>query len=202
MSARARLSAIGVAATVIGLTLPASADPASTVEAAPAPVAVVAPAPAPVEGTPLSLRPGKPLELAPEPAHTGWGWKLVALLSIGGGAAYYWRKRRGQGAAVEASPLLIVHRASVGIRSELLVVNVEGQRLLIGVTPQSIQSLAILDAGEPRAEEVPAPAGRSLEDRVQAMLESVERRRPAEVTVNEDDEKGQARGLLALRRRG
>jgi flagellar protein FliO/FliZ len=185
--------AIGVALSVITLAAPAAADP----PAAPAPSDV---------GTPLSLRPSKVLELAKEPERTSTGWKLAAVLALAGGAAFYWRKR-GRMASAPAGELTIVRRASVGMRSELLVVNVEGQRLLIGVTPQSIQSLAILDHDEPAAES--APADLTVGARVDALLGAAEDRHPRAparmngVTVPADGaDLGQARGLLALRRLG
>jgi flagellar biogenesis protein FliO len=98
----------------------------------------------------------------------------------------------------------------VGLRSELLIVNVEGQRLLIGVTPHSIQSLAMLegdeDASPQRNEDAPAleqPVG----ERFAAVLKSAETRseghRPKLPAAPEDTHvAGQARGLLGLRRQG
>jgi flagellar protein FliO/FliZ len=167
----------------------------------------------PAEGaTPLALRPAKPLVLAEEPPHAGWGWKLAAVIAVAGGAAFAMRKR-GRSNGLEGGQLTIVRRAAIGIRSELLIVNVEGQRLLIGVTPHSIQSLAILD-GEaampqpsPAEREEPASLPAGVGERFAAMLKSVDRAGglpPAEARapVEEEQVAGQARGLLSLRRRG
>jgi flagellar protein FliO/FliZ len=169
---RLRVAATALALGAIALTVPAWADSdpqGATPSAAPT-------------GTPLALRPSKPLELAPEPQHAGVGWKIVAGLVVVGGAFLYARKRARPGKAADAE-LTIVRRAAVGMRSELLVVNVEGQRLLIGVTPHSIQSLAILDAEEPHARQaVQATASSPLGERFAAMLESASAatdRRPA-----------------------
>ncbi|HEY4014503.1 MAG TPA: flagellar biosynthetic protein FliO [Polyangiaceae bacterium] len=181
------------------------------------PVASATPLPAtPLLATPLLVRP-KPIALAPESSDSGLGWKIVAFMAIVGGAAYYMRKRVRPSVLADDGRLTIVRRTSIGIRSELLVVNVEGQRLLIGVTPNSIQSLAILDADGPepaRAADDDLPAGSgstTVGERFAAMLQAADARPPAasasartEAALAEDEATmaGQARGLLALRRRG
>jgi flagellar protein FliO/FliZ len=179
--------------------------------------------------TPLALRPTKPLELAQEPARAGGAWKIVAVFVILGGAAFYLRKRI-QPRRIEEGQLTIVRRTTVGLRSELLIVNVEGQRLLIGVTPHSIQSLAVLDGIEADAPEfVAASERRRNEDaaserrrgddealaqerpvgeRFAAVLKSAETPRPEAnrpklpAASEEPYVAGQARGLLGLRRQG
>jgi flagellar biogenesis protein FliO len=194
------LVAIALALGAIGLTEPALADADGP----------TAPAPSVESATPLTLRPSKPLDLAQEPQHAGIGWKLFALAAILGCAGFYFRKRFQFKGAPDTG-LTIVRRAPVGIRSELLIVSVEGQRLLIGVTPHTIQSLAVLDSDEPAVEASSTPLG----ERFSAMLESAEKRadaapRAAPATPFQpappaeeapEDVAGQARGLLALRRR-
>ncbi len=94
---------------------------------------------------PLSLRRAndKPLELlAPAPS-SGLGYKLLACALIVGGAAWL-LKRRGQKPKVAEAAMSIVTRTSIGVRSELMLVTVDGQRLLLGVTPGSIARLAVL----------------------------------------------------------
>jgi flagellar protein FliO/FliZ len=162
---------------------------------------------APAEGaTPLALRPSKPLELAQEPPHGGLGWKIVAVLAILGGAAFYLRNRMLP-RRIEDGQLTIVRRTTIGLRSELLIVNVEGQRLLIGVTPHSIQSLAVLDGEDgalaPGALAQEAPLG----ERFAAVLKSAEtpsegQRPKLPPAAEEPYVAGQARGLLGLRRQG
>lgn len=204
-----RSAAIALALAATALTVEAKADSAES-----------APPPPSEHATPLTLRSSKPLELAQEPAHLSTGWKIVALLALVGGTLVYLRRRaprRGDA----TGDLLIVRRAAVGIRSELLVVNVEGQRLLIGVTPHTIQSLAILDSEEPASNGVSATAPTMLGERFAAMLDSARRNdagatktppsgRPTRQTdptrpterIHDDGEHlaDQARGLLALRR--
>ncbi|MGD0677176.1 MAG: flagellar biosynthetic protein FliO [Polyangiaceae bacterium] len=167
-------------------------------------------------GTPLTLRPSKPLEVAKEPQHGLGGWPVVALIGALGGAALWLRKKRAPGRENDAR-LTIVRRAPVGFRSELVVVEVEGQRLLLGVTPQSIQSLAILGAGDDEAE-APAAASSPVGERFGALLDAASPDRrpgrassgstrsaplgpPVEAAQASDDIAGQARGLLALRGR-
>ncbi len=207
-----RLCATALALAVSSVTQLAAGDSPPAAPTTP-PAASVAPtvaaAPASAEpATPLMLRPTKALELAPEPEHSGTGWKLVALLAILGGAAFYVRKR-WPSVTPAAGELLIVRRATVGLRSELLVVNVEGQRLLLGVTPHSIQSLAILDSADAS---VTGPSEAfSVGARVDALLGSAEERRPVRLDRQpaarparelDGEDLGQARGLLALRRKG
>ena len=181
--------------------------------AAPSPSPSPSPAPS-ASVTPLVTRP-KPIALAPDTSDSDIGWKIVALLALIGGGAYSLRKRFLPAAKIDDGRLTIVRRASIGIRSELLVVNVEGQRLLIGVTPNSIQSLAILDADPPeavRAGEGQVAGGPTVGERFAAMLQAADARpsgssraERAEAAPAEDEDgdmAGQARGLLALRRRG
>ncbi len=179
--------------------------------------------------TPLALRPSKALELSREPQQPGMGWKVVAVVAILGGAAFYVRKRALPKRADDRG-LTIVRRAPIGLRSELLVVNVEGQRLLIGVTPHSIRNLAVLE-GEDAAATVPGEATdtgpATLGDRFAAMLKAAEPRDGAHGPRRSDSSQdaarqappeglradlpeaareaalaGQARGLVGLRRRG
>jgi flagellar protein FliO/FliZ len=219
---RAVAIAVAFAATLLTAQVEAQQDPPRDTSGPPVSSA-----------TPLALRPSRPLELAQEPPHAGLGWKVVAVMALLGGTAFYLRKRV-RPKRLGSETLTIVRRASVGFRSELLIVNVEGQRLLIGVTPQSIQSLAVLDG-----EEAVAPAasldGEGLGQRFAAMLKAAA---PGDGTSGQpvdsaqsssgyaaargdgasavrsklDDARaaaaqepppaGQARGLIALRRRG
>jgi flagellar protein FliO/FliZ len=174
--------------------------------------------------TPLALRPSRALEMAPETSHGSLGWKVVAVLVILGGAAFYLRKRV-QPKRIEDGQLTIVRRAALGMRSELVIVDVEGQRLLLGVTPHSIQSLAVLDIEAPANPagsdllSAPARGGQDLaavtqaptlaEERFAAMLRAADLQGPthrlhaeARAPADEPSIAGQAKGLLALRRRG
>jgi flagellar biogenesis protein FliO len=181
--------------------------------------------------TPLALRPSKALQLSQEPQGPGLGWKVVSIVAILGGAAFYLRKRAAP-KRLDDTGLTIVRRAAIGLRSELLVVNVEGQRLLLGVTPHSIQNLAILDgdvAAPAVPMEMPEEASSALGDRFAAMLKAADPResgrgtdptrrpdssreaaRPAAEAIRQDLPEaareaalaGQARGLAGLRRRG
>lgn len=190
--------AVALAATVLTSRASAQADPPRDTPSATSETA-----------TPLALRSPKPLELAPEPTHSGLGWKVVAVMAILGGAAFYLHKRVGP-RRLDDGQLTIMRRTAIGIRSELLVVNVEGQRLLLGVTPNSIQSLAVLDGDADQS--VDASAGetsaqdQAVEQRFAALLKSTETRavapRPDPLPRVEDEVAGQARGLLSLRRQG
>jgi flagellar protein FliO/FliZ len=219
-----------VAAFALGLSAStwvtvAAADPAVAPAVLPGAVSAAAPsvAPPPVvepahEGaesakpaTPLSVRPATPVQLAPDAPASGFGFKLFFGAAIIGGLAWYLRKRGvglGPGLAgavrrptVEAPKVLA--RTRIGLRQELVVVEVSGQRFLLGVTPHSIQSVAVLN--DPEEEEAAADtAARSsapdptVHDRFEALLsrtrEPVDARRPSASTrairaaVDVDDE--------------
>ncbi len=193
----ARFTAIALAVVATTLTPAASAQPA----------AAGAGTGAFENATPLALRPSKPLELVQEAPHAGIGWKLVAIAAVLGGGAYCLRRRLSIKPREEGE-LTIVRRVSLGMRSELVVVNVEGQRLLLGVTPHAIQSLSLLEANDDATVRAPAagPTSGPFGDRFDALLDAAERTVPrsdaAARAVDERTVAGQARGLLALRRRG
>lgn len=125
--------AVGALTLTVGLLTAgaALADEAAT----PAP-----PAPA---ATPLVVRSSHPVELQPEAPNTMLGIKLGVGLAVVGAGLWAW-KRRGQAAAVRPRTLTISARKAVGVRSELLVVEIDGHSILLGVTPGSIQRLATL----------------------------------------------------------
>ena len=121
-----------------------------------------------------------------------------------GATVVYFRRRAGTKGTRDTG-LTIVRRTTVGLRSELLVVSVEGQRLLLGVTPHSIQSIAILDA------ESAAPVTENLGDRFAGIIEAAEREPASELNPlrprptprlpePDGDDADQAVGLRALRR--
>jgi flagellar biogenesis protein FliO len=233
----------GLTATVIALTLAASASaqpaPAASAAASAAPAnaapANAAPAPAPQDqapvpvvaatipattGTPLRLRSAGASGSSDSPSSSGALWKLGALSAIIAAAAWWLKKKRGLLGAGTAPPktIQVLSRASVGVRTELVVVEVDGMTLLLGVTPASVSRLAILGAGEiaPAKEEAAPeeldegvdPKGVAAQDlgieRFAKLLEGVKKSTPAPRLVVKDEPmpvEPQARGLLALRKR-
>ncbi len=98
---------------------------------------------------PLVIRrtPEKPLELSAQtPSDSIW-IKLAVCGLIVGGAVYLLRKRGLLKAPARSHTMTIVSRTGIGVRSELLVVDIDGQKLLLGVTPGSISRLAVLATG-------------------------------------------------------
>lgn len=68
---------------------------------------------------------------------------LVVLAVI---LALAWLLRRfGQGGFSTQSDMKVVASLSLGTRERLLVVDIQGQQLLIGVTPQQIRTLHVFD---------------------------------------------------------
>lgn len=109
--------------------------------------------PAPPEPTPLEVRPTKPLELAPPSTGTGIWTKLgLSALVVGGAVAFYLKKRPRSGGG-PVPTIRITGRASIGVRSEILLVDVDGHRLVLGVTPSSVRTLSVLPADSKLASE-------------------------------------------------
>lgn len=152
-----RLFASAMGVTFMAMALGARADEARE----PAP-----PAQAPVDGaTPLATRPSAPLSLAPVSDGSHPGYKLFAGVVVVLGAGVWLRKKRGAKGAAPASRIDVLGRASVGVRSELVVVEVDRTRLLVGVTPGAIQTLAVLDSVEPVAAPIEEEAAAAVEEK-------------------------------------
>lgn len=118
---------------------------------APAVLADDPPTPSPIasSATPLHTRPAKKLELASPSDGTPLFYKLL----VGGvvvAAAIVYARKKGVGLKTEKkrSSIDLLARQSIGVRSELLVVDVEGTRLLVGMTPGSMNTLAVLQTPE------------------------------------------------------
>ncbi|MBX3196770.1 MAG: flagellar biosynthetic protein FliO [Labilithrix sp.] len=188
------------------LTAPTAEAPPSAAPEAPA-------------ATPLATRPSKPLTLASPSEGTPFVYKLFAGVGVAAAAGLWLKKKRKGQAALPASRIDVLGRTSVGVRSELLVVEVEGTRLLVGMTPSAIQTLAVLDAVDAPAVEEPAPLEIAARERTpiveeRPLLEMAERARsllggigatakpaapkraPAAKTPKLPRVAGQAKGLL------
>jgi len=121
-----------------------AAAPAKEVAAAPA-KEVAAAAPAKQVEPLLALRPTTPLTLASEPASTPWIYKLAFAAAILAAGVIVWKRRRTRGAKRGASAVVrILGKTAMGLRGELALVEVGGMRMLVGITPSSMQTLAIL----------------------------------------------------------
>ncbi len=127
MTRAARAIAVAAAVTTSTLTAAAWADPSSSGQ----------------PGTPLVLRAVHPVDL-PTNSSNATVAKLLLVGLVAGFGFWAWRQRTSSRASVREQSLRILRRTSVGVRSELLLVEVEGQRLLLGVTPSSVQNLYIL----------------------------------------------------------
>lgn len=127
-------------------------------------------------GEPLVLRNAKPLALAEMPKVSPYDGMIKLLgggLIIAAAFAFVKLRRKKPAARTEAQPMRVLRRMNLGMRSELVVVEVDGQRLLLGTTPQSVQLLTTLgeietatdidDRRDPRDDEDPAPRQRSYD---------------------------------------
>ncbi len=158
-------------------------------------------APASAAGGELALRPTKPIELAP-PSGTGMGYKLLFAGAVAGFIVYAVRRRTKE---VATTPRLrVTARVTVGLRTELLVVEVDAESFLLGVGPSGVQRLA--DLGVPRvaaAEDEAVPEVTPIRERFERLLGSsaelgVAARAPQPAAPKVA---GQADGIVALARR-
>jgi flagellar biogenesis protein FliO len=150
---------------------PASAAPASAAPASAAPASAALDAidpghevaPAASAATPLKLRGPGSLTLGNPGPSSSSSWLgnglLVALLA--GGGFWAWKRRNATPARALGStaPLRVVGRLALGGRGEAVVIEIEGRKMLLGVTPHTVQHLA--DLGD----ESPAPALEMIEGR-------------------------------------
>jgi flagellar protein FliO/FliZ len=155
--------------------------------------------------TSLRLRVKKPIALSEESPTDGWWYKLLACGFIVTGALWLYRRRAILKPSAERHSMKILGRTPVGVRSELLIVNVDGQKILLGVTPGSIQRLANLadpmdevaqasDAPEVEQASEIEPGFEQFVGKAQRQLDEMSRvRKPSKGPRD-----GQARGLMDL----
>lgn len=96
---------------------------------------------------PLNLRKQQeqPLELRQESGGLGWGAKIGLVGLAFAGAYFMYRRKAGAGAGQTMGPIArVVGRTAIGPRSSVVIVEVDGHRLLLGVTPNSINTLSML----------------------------------------------------------
>ena len=101
--------------------------------------------------TPLPVRPSRPLALVAEHGYQGGGWKILLGFAGLGIALMLWKRRAPITAITPGCEIQVVTRTSIGGRGELLVVDVGGQRMLLGVTSGSVQYLTAIDTPETAA---------------------------------------------------
>ncbi len=101
-------------------------------------------------GTPLTMRESKPLALASDPNQTTWPYKLLLGAVVLGAGAFAWQKKKNQRGAEPAKNIIrISGRATLGMRAEVALVEVDGMRVLVGLTSSAIQTLAVLPDHDP-----------------------------------------------------
>ena len=164
---------VAASTAAIAARAPTVAAPAPSLHSPPVALAPPGPATAPpadtATTTPLAARPNppaKPIALAPASEGLGVGYKLLAIVAIGGAVALYLKKKRGaRTAAAAPSKIDILARAGIGVRSQLVVVEVEGTRLLVGMTPSTIQTLAVLQTPEDDGVAIESSRAVAVDDR-------------------------------------
>ena len=82
----------------------------------------------------------------------------VALVLALVGALAYVARRGGFGALNKRGPVTVETAVPLGDRRQLVIVSVEGRRLLLGLTAASVSMLVELDAAAPPAGTTPVVA--------------------------------------------
>ena len=181
----ARAAAIALTVGAFALALPAAADDA------------------PPGGTPLNVRPSRPLDLAPASSGSHVGATLTVVVAALGAGAWMWKRRATTATSVRRPSITILARQSIGVRSELLVVQIDGQSLLLGVTSGSIQRLAVLPDASDTIREVEDEPDAAEEPEARAIRRDLAHaRRESSACRHEPPLEEQVRGLLRTRRSG
>jgi flagellar biogenesis protein FliO len=126
---------MAMAMLVSGLTWASSPDSL----APPATAAATEPA------TPLQTRPTTRLFQEPGPTHSSMGlWRALGIVIAAGGVLAVWMLRTKRAAQPNDSRLNVLRRLAVGVRSEIVLIELEGQHILLGVTPRGIRNLHVV----------------------------------------------------------
>jgi flagellar protein FliO/FliZ len=95
--------------------------------------------------------------VAPRPGSAGitsTGWVIAGVVLIGGGLWVWLQRRRLTGTGVTRKLINVEETRSLGNRQFLVVASCDGRRLLLGVSPGRIATLADLDDLAPTATEI------------------------------------------------
>jgi flagellar biogenesis protein FliO len=84
---------------------------------------------------------------------------VLLLTSILGGTALYLRSRKNKPTKARVAALRVLGSTKLGGRANLVLAEVAGRKILLGVTDNSVRKLGWLDA-EPEEDELLAPAAR------------------------------------------
>ena len=105
-----------------------------------------------------AAKPSKPAAAGPG---VGLGRSLAVLffVSVLGGSALYLRSRKHQAPRARLARLCVVGSTKLGGRAQLVLAEVDGRKILLGVTDNSVRKLGWLDA-EPSEEEALLPSAR------------------------------------------
>lgn len=101
----------------------------------------------------------KPPRVVAGAPHMGLGRSLVALLSVSvlGGTALYLRSKKNRAPKARLAQLRVVGATKLGGRAQLVLAEVNGRQILLGVTDASVRKLAWMDAESVEEDEfVPA----------------------------------------------
>ena len=96
-------------------------------------------------------------DLGPSPARVGLALGLVVLLVIVAGVLWFRRGHGGSRGATRGDDIRVVSRAMVGRRTAVMLLEVDGRRVLVGSTPTTLTSLSEWES-EPEPEPVFEPA--------------------------------------------
>ncbi len=108
-----------------------------------------------------SARPSKAVASGPS---VGLGRSLGVLLvaSVLGGSALYLRSRKHKTPQARLAQLRVVGSTKLGGRAQLVLAEVNGRKILLGVTDNSVRKLGWMDAEQAEEEELPAGRASAL----------------------------------------
>jgi flagellar protein FliO/FliZ len=81
---------------------------------------------------------------------------VLALTAVLGGAALYLRQKKSKPARASTAGLRVLSSTRVGHRAELVLVDVGGRKILLGVTESAVRKLAWIDGDEAESEALAA----------------------------------------------
>lgn len=78
---------------------------------------------------------------------------VLVLVSLLGGAALYLRSRKNKAPKTRLAGMRVVSATKLGGKAQLVLAEVEGRKILLGVTDSSVRKLGWLDAEQPAEQE-------------------------------------------------
>ena len=166
--------------------------------------------------TPLQMRPSPRWSLEPSSTHSSLElWRALGIALAAGSVVAFWMIRTKRAGQPSDSRLNVLRRLPVGVRSEIVLIELEGQHILLGVTPSGIRNLHVV--ADPAVDDAPTVDSTwTLEPAPDPIVVSEDtsagntgpnetkrfrRSAPSATGPEESPVEGQARGLVSIGQR-